>query len=167
MTMYTVHSRVTANESQEDQLLSTVFIAESKPLLAPIFPFVWLLWMRLWWPALFYLLILIILTTALNTEFVAVSIVINFVPGLFLFLEGNELRRKALHRKGYDIVAIVAGDDLIAAETRYFHGQFAGDQQQNAGSTGQSRHAPPRTVKVREFWSQNTGLDFLAGSENQ
>ncbi len=121
MTIFTVHSPPASDVSSDDSRLRTRFIPESKAILALVFPLIWLLWHRLWWPALFYLLISIALALGLATQFGVMIGLLTFIPGLYLFLEGHELRRHQLERRGWRLTGIVEGSNLASAEMRYFH----------------------------------------------
>ena len=119
MSIYTVHlppeSLVSGNERRE----RAVLIAEQNPLLALIFPLLWLLWYRLWWAAMIYLMISIALIMALDTRYAMVATFLTFVPGIFIFLEGNQLRRDRLQRKGWSPDGVIEGENHETAEIRY------------------------------------------------
>jgi hypothetical protein len=52
--------------------------------------------------------------------------VVPFLIALFLGLEGSSLRRWTLRRRGWSDLGIVVGEDLEAAERRFFEAWVAG-----------------------------------------
>ncbi len=157
MTTYTVHEPLTGFKDDMDRYVQTSFIPEAKSLAALVLPLPWLLWNRMWWAALVYLLISTILSIALTTDFSTLAFILTAFPGIFLFLEGNDLRRKTLMRDGWAFVGSVEGDDLQSAEVRYFHSL----EYRQPG-------AEPEPAPAKRFQGNtdiDTGIDFLAGPE--
>ncbi len=163
MSIFTVHlppeSLVTGNERREHAVL----IAETNPLSALIFPLLWLLWHRLWWAAVFYLLIWVSLVMVLDTGYGMMVTLITFVPGIFVFLEGNQLRRGRLQRKGWSLDGVIEGENRDCAEIRYFHGLT------NHGDGTRDRQSS-RLTDVRKKLNQQlavgASMDFLATEES-
>jgi hypothetical protein len=119
MTVFTVYTPPKTGDRVPHE--EAVFIPDAKALLALVFPFIWLLWHRLWWAVLFYALLSIILTMTLTLEIGLLASFLTFVPGFYLFLEGNELRRKALERRGWGFGGVIEGEDQEEAEIRHFN----------------------------------------------
>jgi hypothetical protein len=87
-------------------------------LLAPV----WMLWHRLWLVLLSYVLVSVVLQTAMRF-FGASPSVLAFAAiliSLLIGLEAATLRRFTLKRRGWKNVGIVSGDDLEDAERRFF-----------------------------------------------
>lgn len=156
MTVFTVYVPPSTDGNVRHE--NAILVPESKTLLALFAPFLWLLWYRLWWAALFYALVSIALFAALTTNFGLVALLLTFVPGLFLFLEGHELRRKALERQGWKFVGIVEGEDRVEAEIRYFS-----NIQQSAGE--QKKKPAFIKLKPNPAFPVDPGINFLADPE--
>ena len=133
------------------------FIPDTKALLALALPLPWLLWHRMWWGVVFYLLVSTIFAIALTTEFAILVLATTFIPGLFLFLEGNELRRKALLRRNWKEIAVVEGDTLESAETRFFYARANNLPKLSNTSQGQIKPLKP----------DDSGIGFLSVSESR
>ena len=87
-------------------------------LLGPI----WLLWRRLWLGLVGYVVVVGIVTVALRLAGVGASwrTLALALIGLLLGVEAGNLRRWTLARRGWRDLGIVIGDDLEAAERRFF-----------------------------------------------
>ncbi len=157
MTLYTVHEPSAGFKDDMDRYVQTSFIPEAKSLIALALPLPWLLWNRMWWAALFYLLITAILSLALATDLATLAFLLTAIPGIFLFLEGNELRRKDLMRDGWTFVCTVEGDDQQSAELRYFHSL----EYRRSGAKPE-----PVTPKMYQVNPEiDAGIEFLASPQ--
>ena len=77
-------------------------------------------------------------------------------PGLFLFLEGQELRRKKLSRHGWKMVTTVEDQDLASAEYRYFYSAM--EKKQNRPLLN-----PEKTAPAKPFRPPDTEIEFPGG----
>jgi Protein of unknown function (DUF2628) len=83
---------------------------------------IWMLWHRLWLAFLGYLILLMGLGAAvrLTSGSSAASFVIALAVALLLGSEAASLQRLNLQRRGFQFCGVVVGDDLEAAERRFF-----------------------------------------------
>ncbi len=135
------------------------FIPDTKALMALALPLLWLLWHRMWWASLFYVLISMIFALVLTTGFATLALLMTAIPGLFLFLEGNELRRKALIRKNWTLVAVIEGDNLESAEARFFYSRPI-----SKPGIGSENLSPD---KYRALQLTDNGIEFLTMPEGR
>ena len=111
----------------------------------------WLLWNRLYlafagWIALFSAFIATVVFLGLPLIALQLAIYgLSFMIGL----EGNELRRRRLKKRGFALVDIASGANSEEAERRFLSRREISDTRQNASpaaaSTGVSRHDAPLT----------------------
>jgi Protein of unknown function (DUF2628) len=87
-------------------------------LLAPL----WMLRHRLWLAFIVYLIVIVAVELALGAIGASRSVMITaaVLLALLVGLEAATLRRRALTRRGWSNVGIVVGDDIEAAERRFF-----------------------------------------------
>ncbi len=156
MTLYTVHIPPYAVGQERDHHEDTVFIPDASSLMALVFPFLWLIWYRLWWASLFYALLTIALSILMLGELGLLAAAMTIFPGLFLFLEGQELRRKKLTRHGWKMVDTVEDQDLASAEYRYFY--TALEQPRVRPEAKLDKTAPARSYRPPE-----TEIEFPGG----
>ncbi len=110
--IYTLHMLaddrpLAGDESDEARFDSLVAIPEGKAPWALIFPPLWLAWHKLWWELAIYILISVLILTLLATPMQWAAILLSGLPGVFLLLEGHQLRRRHLDAAGFQHVAIV------------------------------------------------------------
>jgi hypothetical protein len=99
-----------------------LFVREKFSWTALIFAPLWLLWHRLWLGLLGWLVAVIIIglvAWVLMLDQTTASIA-GFIPSLVVALEGTELRRMKLQRRGYRYAGVVVAQDLEDAERRFF-----------------------------------------------
>jgi hypothetical protein len=119
---YTIYERYPASEDIEQRASELVFVKEGFAILAFLVPLIWLLFNRMWWEAGAFFAFVVIFDGVLTLLGVgpeinaAVSLLINVV---FAF-EARNLRRYALERKGYSMIAIASGHNLDEVEQRFF-----------------------------------------------
>jgi hypothetical protein len=116
-------------------------------LLAPL----WMLRHRLWLALLLYLVTLAVLQGGLWAvgATAPVRTIVAFLLALLVGLEAASLRRWTLARRGWRNVGIVVGDDLEAAERRFFDAWAARGESRNAPATMSGRiWAPPAESEV-------------------
>lgn len=156
MTLYTVHIPPHAVGQERDKHADTVFVPDASSLMALVFPFFWLIWFRLWWAATFYVLLTVALLILMIGNFGLLAAAMTIFPGVFLFLEGQELRRKKLARNGWKMLATVEDQDLASAEYRYFY---------SALEEGQVHQTPnsKTPVPAKPYISTDTEIEFPGG----
>ena len=96
-----------------------VAVPENLAPWALVAPPIWLIVHRLWWPLAFYLLFVMFTMAVSTTSFALVSMVLSWLPGVYLMLEGRELYRRKLRDGGRELVGIVNADDEDEAITRH------------------------------------------------
>lgn len=126
MQIYTVHIPAAPKEGG-DALVDAVLIKEGFSWPGFFFSVIWALWHRLWWVALGMLAVNILAGLILSlagfadvlqgVSTLAIAVLIGFTA--------NDLRRWTLARRGFDEVAVVAGDDADMAFARYLADQPA------------------------------------------
>jgi hypothetical protein len=123
MRLYTVHIRRTSSAPDRDAVL----VREGFAWGAFLFSVLWALWHRLWLAAV--LLALAGLALGVAVELAGLDdlseTALSLALALYAGFAGNEWRRRRLARRGYEETAVVAADDLTAAEHRYFESERA------------------------------------------
>lgn len=114
MTIYTIMRRPGDNDPADLQA-----IPEKATAMALAFPPLWLIWHRLWWALVIYGLFTVMLLTLLVTPAAPLILIILGLPGFFLWLEGNQLRRQRLEQLGYIMNDVVEAPDEDVAISRY------------------------------------------------
>ncbi|MEZ5872984.1 MAG: DUF2628 domain-containing protein [Nitratireductor sp.] len=117
MATYTVHTP--PGEQGEEKLR---FLSDGVSVLALIVPAIWLLWHRLWFVFIAYLLVAASLAVYGVMASDPSATVLSAIPGLYLFLEGNQLRRRKLEQSGWTQEGVVEASSLDEAELRWFKG---------------------------------------------
>jgi len=120
MPLYTVLAPpVRAGDSAPDPM-NYVFVKEGFSWPALIVPELWLLFRRMWRVLVVYLAVaLVVVAIDRQLDWPLAGIFFAFAH-LWLALEGNELRRRTLARRGYQAVDVVEGGRLSEAEIRFF-----------------------------------------------
>lgn len=145
MAIYTVMApRVpTAGERGEIDPMAVAFVKEGFSWPAFFFAEIWLIVSRMWLVLVLYIVAfaaLVLIGAWIGSAFAGPAILL----GHFLFaLEGNELKRWTLARRGFQVIDIVEGRHEEEAEVRFF--QRAGDLIATGKPSGAPPPAPPRT----------------------
>jgi hypothetical protein len=150
MTIFTVHlpkADYAELSSGRPDPARAVFVQEGFSRGAFVFGPLWLLSCGLWLAFLVWLVVIIALAVvAADFLTTAAAYLIFIAIELFLGLEGNNLRRGKLARRGYRLVEVVAGASREEAERQFFT-HWAAQVQGPPGfspSRGQTpSHAPP------------------------
>ncbi|NWG24948.1 MAG: DUF2628 domain-containing protein [Pseudorhodoplanes sp.] len=132
MAVYTVHEPPAARGAPVPSDRA-VFVRDGFYFWAFLLGPIWMLWRRLWLVLLVYLGIMAGLHAAfwyLDVREV-VQFLIDTAIALLIGLEASTLQRWTLARRGWAETASVVGDDLDAAERRYFASRFARTQKEN------------------------------------
>ncbi len=120
--IYTVHTTqplTGLDPAQQVRMgLDLVAIPERASPLALFAPPLWLAWHRLWFAVICYGLTIITLATLLATPYWMAAAAVMGLPGLYLWLEGHQLRRARLERQGYVMSAVVEAPNEEAAVAR-------------------------------------------------
>ena len=116
--IYTAHVRAWSASSDRE----AVFVREGFSWGAFFFSVLWALRYRMWLTALFIFAISVLLSLACGV--LQIDPITQSALGLALALiigwEANDWRRRALERRGYVTAAVLAAENLLAAERRFF-----------------------------------------------
>ncbi|MEL6968467.1 MAG: DUF2628 domain-containing protein, partial [Pseudomonadota bacterium] len=86
---------------------------------ALILPPFWLAWHRLWFALGIYLLVTLGVLGLLNTDFRIFVLLLGGLPGLYLMLEGNTLRRSRLEAQNWAMVGVREANSAEEAVERW------------------------------------------------
>jgi Protein of unknown function (DUF2628) len=118
MRIYTVHRRDRGSLKPAD----IAFVKEGFSWPALVFTFLWAFWHRMWIIGL--ALLVVDLALSLAAERLDwpedTSLLVTLAWHLLVAISADELRRASLRRRGYGDEGVVAGDNLAAAEWRFF-----------------------------------------------
>lgn len=120
--IYTIHMDrdavpVAGDKSGESRFDSLTAIPDGKATWALIAPPVWLVIHKLWWAFSFYCLVVFFLLALLTTQYFLVPAILGGLPGLYLWLEGHQLRREKALRNGlFHVGTVEAVNDEEALE---------------------------------------------------
>lgn len=106
-----------------DQLVA---IPEAPAKWALVAPPVWLAFHRLWWPLVVYGLFVTLCLVLLATNLALVALILMSLPGLYLLLEGRQLRINSLEDRGFHLSGIVDADCETSAIAHYLDRNVAG-----------------------------------------
>jgi hypothetical protein len=143
MAVYTVHEPPLKGSETQPDPERFAFVRDGFSFWAFLLPPLWMLRHRLWLVFLGYLVVLVALQLALNAigASMTVKFLVSALLSLLVGLEAATLRRFTLRR--WKNVGIVVGDDLEAAERRFYSAWSEDDWATNA-----SIHHPPRTSSL-------------------
>ena len=114
-------------------------IPDEKSIFALVLPVVWLAWNRLWFYMIVYLALALasgMLAELTSNPFLGL---LSILPGLYLFLEGNELLGRELQRKGWNQAGLVQAASKEEAELRFISQYHVSTQP--TVYRGENRHA--------------------------
>ena len=115
--IWTLHAKPGLNRERLAEQL--VAVPERHATWALLFPVVWLVWQRLWLGLIAYLIYTVTLLLLISTPYLWVTLAIFGLPGMFLWLEGNQLVRARLERQGFTLVGVVEAPDEQMAIARH------------------------------------------------
>ncbi len=130
--VYTVH----VNPAQANAYEAAEFVEEGFNWKAFLFGALWALYHRLWQPALYVVVVNMLIAQLLtggmitHTGGVVLQLGVQMLVGFY----ANDWRRARLQRRNYLTADIVAGDSLLRAEQRFFERYFPLTSSGQAGS---------------------------------
>lgn len=122
MKLFTAHEPDGQRFRDEKAAEKIVFVKDGLCWPALFIPLIWLLWHRLWMGLVIYALAVGALVGVIyfgNLPAQTQNLLL-VLPNVWLLLEGNDLRRRKLARKGYGQTASVMGRSREEAEQRFF-----------------------------------------------
>ena len=145
MAIYTVHEPPLKGDQTQPDPERFAFVRDGFSFWAFLLPPLWMLRHRLWLVLLGYIVVLVALQFALNAigASTTVTFVVSALLSLLVGLEAATLRRFTLARRRWQNLGIVVGDDLEAAERRFYGVWADGDWPTNA-----SIHRAPRPLSA-------------------
>ncbi len=157
MKTYTVHHPTGDRGDIVDAPEKLIFVKEGLCWPALFIPFLWALFRRMWIVAAIYFVAVMVLNTIVVLSGVPgwIAVVANLGFNVFMWLEGNELRRWSLERRGIKLLDIVSANNFNECE-RLFLARFmaAGDVQNDA-------HRPARaSSNALKFAGGDTGMSL-------
>ena len=128
MLTYTAHRRadpLALDYTRDGQ--DVVFIKDGFSWLAFLIPVFWMLWHRLWLPLAAYVSAVALVAVAgyLLPLPDGLTASIGLLANFFMGLEGNNFRRKALAKRGYEEVADIVAQNNEEASFRFFATQLS------------------------------------------
>ena len=93
-------------------------LKDGKSLFALIVPLIWLIWHRLWLPLMAYLVALIGIGLLIVAKQSLYLVLLSSLPAVYLFLEGSELIRASLERKGWRYTGVIEATGNEQAEIK-------------------------------------------------
>ncbi len=128
MLTYTAHSKPEPQvQGQAEDGKGVVFVKDGFSWPAFLIPFFWMLWHRLWLPLVGYVAAVVLIVLAGYGFSWPENLTggIGLLANLFFGFEGNNFRRWALAKRGYDEVADIVADNGEEASYRFFAARFS------------------------------------------
>lgn len=122
MAVYTFHLPRDAVRGDASALEQAVLVRDGFSWGALIFQVLWCLWNRLWLVALGFVLVSTAISVGLGRAGVSETAIgiAGVLLAILLGLEGGNLRRQALERRGFALRGVVVAPDRFEAERRAF-----------------------------------------------
>lgn len=145
----TVHEKFDADKDVEARAESIRFVKEGIAWWALVFPAVWLFYHRLWIVLIAYLVLVFAIAAGFQAAGAPEPVggIVTMAVSVLLALEGNDLRRWTLARKGFQLVDVTTGRDMEECERRFFEGWLP----------GQGRVVPPSAALTETPAAQPKG----------
>lgn len=144
--IYTLHQRFVLGEN--GRLTRNIDAIEAVPegvsVWALAVPPLWLIKHGLWFALCLYIMFALFLFGVLFTDYWLVSIALGGLPGLYLWLEGHQLRRSKLESSGFELTDIVDAPSEDVALARLVVGH---SEEQSKVFQSANRSAAPETFE--------------------
>ncbi len=160
MVTYTAHERNSDLTDIAARAEGIVFVKEGFAWAALVFPFLWLIYHRMWVVLTGFFAIVVAIETGIFAlglaDEVAVMTTIA-LSGIFA-LQANDLRRWSLARRGYQLVELMSGRDLGECEERFFTWWLASQGAQAGTMPKAAMQVPASTAKSSAAANDIIGL---------
>lgn len=122
MKTFTVHHKTGDADSIITRPEQVVFVPEAFSWMAFIVPLFWLLFHRMWVvAAIFFAVFSMVSAVGIWLGLSSwVMVLLDAALSLFIALEGNELRRWSLERRGFKMINIISGRSKPECELEFF-----------------------------------------------
>jgi hypothetical protein len=150
MRIYTVHAPRTSDMHSRAAGDRAVFVRDGFHVWAFVFGGFWLLYHRLWWALLGYIVVMAGVSVSLGVLRVSggVSLCVLLLIGLLMGLEAASLRRWTLSRGKWRQLDVVAGTNEQDAERRFFDRWTSGHHDSTDDPMSIERGGPPPTRDI-------------------
>ncbi|WP_102868143.1 DUF2628 domain-containing protein [Pseudovibrio exalbescens] len=111
---------VTADTLTEASARRITFVRDGLSWGALLIPLIWMLYRRMWWVFLAYLVVVTVLQLTVGQLPGSMSVPLYLAFAILFALEGNSLRQWSLERKGWQMLGIISADNRAEAEIRFF-----------------------------------------------
>jgi hypothetical protein len=122
MTIYTVHAPADLDTGGLEAIDRIRFVKEGFCWPALFVPALWMIFRRLWIVLALYLAAGILIASVSRNVGPEATLALGLLLALFLLVEGNDLRRWTLRRRGLAMIDVVEAGSRDEAEIRFFHG---------------------------------------------
>lgn len=138
---------------------STLILPDGFSWMAFLFPWIWLLWNRLWLAGIVVLLLQVASGFLMRLpEFELAGFLLGLALSLLVALEGRHYRSEALIRRGWTLETVISAPDIEAAEEIYFSGRPEPENQQLPASAEWAKQAKPPASGPQPGWQGPLGL---------
>ena len=123
---------------------STLILPDGFSWTAFFFPWIWLLWNRLWLAGIFIFLVQVLSGFLMRMpEFEIAAFLLGLATSLLIALEGRHYRSEVLIRRGWTLETVISAPDIQAAEEIYFSGLPEPEKQQLPASAEWAKQEKP------------------------
>jgi hypothetical protein len=159
MSVYTVYAPPPKRGQSAPDPERFLFVRDRFSFWAFLLPPLWMLRHRLWLAFILYLIVIVAVEFALGAIGASRGVMITaaLLLSVLVGLEAATMRRRALARRGWSNIGIVLGDDLEAAERRFFD-SWVMHSGRNGKPRASSQPAPSVPNLRRPRASEVTGL---------
>ena len=148
MRLYTVHHRPDSDALDPD----VVFVKEGFCWPALFVPLLWLIYRKQVWGLLAYLAVTAIVSGAtliLGLDTIT-TMLLSVVLSLYVAAQANDWRRWRLGAQGYELVTVVAANNIHRAEEIFFRGRWQ-DQSNRRAEPSAQKFTPLPTSRLTPF----------------
>ncbi len=155
MSIYTVHEPPRRETESPAHAERFVFVRDGFSWAAFLFGPLWMLRHRLWLVLVLYVLFIAVLAYGLRALEASVftAVAAGVLVALLIGIEASTLRRWKLARRRWTNLGVVVGDDLEAAERRFFDAWVRGADLSRPGAAAPTRARTGPAIPSRRWMS--------------